>query len=325
MNERGLSKEYSYTLTAEREPVLRVEQKRLFALETEDAVSGVLRKETDEFTSKNLEPYSLATPELANPVFGPVFVEGVRKGDLLAIDIVRIVPDEIGFTGVKLGQGMFHDSKRWGDIHREPHTKILRHSKGGSGTTADGRVVFSESVEWGMRPFIGTIGVAPEVETVATSITQGPWGGNWDCRYIGPGSTIYFNAYHDGGLIYVGDVHGSQGDGELSGVANEIRSTVELRVRAVKQKTIPYPRIETDSELICFYSCKPLEDAVELATGCLLEWINDEYGVDPRTMYMIFSTCPDFRIDVYQMVKIPGISYTAGVRFPKSYLERMRR
>ena len=57
---------------------------------------------------------------------------------------------------------------------------------------------------------------------------QGSWGGNMDCREIREGSTIYLNCYHDGGLLFVGDVHGSQADTEFYGIADETRAEVTL-------------------------------------------------------------------------------------------------
>jgi amidase len=313
----------SYTLSAELKPILRVNPGESFVFETEDAVSGALKSEKDLFSAENLEPFSLRTPELANPVNGPIFVEGVEKGDLLAVHIEAIIPNEYGLTGVKVNQGMFSDSKKWSTIHREAYTKFLRHTNGASGTTKDGEVVFSESLSWHTEPFIGTIGVAPEVEVLATSVTQGPWGGNWDCRYICPQSTIYINAFHPGGLLFVGDVHGSQGDGEISGIANEIRAEVQLRVDVIKKKRIAYPRIETNKYLVTFCASKPLEHAIELATDYLLEWVRELYNIDLRILYMVFGACPEFKIDVYQMVQSLDLSYTAGVRFPREYLRRL--
>lgn len=323
MKKNSLESSKSYTLSGSLAPILTVKPGELFSLSADDAVSGAITTEKDPFTSKTLEPFSLVTPELANPVTGPVFIEGVHKGDLLAVHIENIIPNSYGVTGIKVNQGMFHDSKKWKNIFKEPHTKLLMHTDGPSGTKEDGEVHYSDSLKWAAAPFIGTIGVAPEVEVVATSITQGPWGGNWDCRFICPGSTIYINAFHAGGLLFVGDVHGSQGDGELSGIANEIKATVRLGVDIIKNKKIPYPRIETDEYLIAFCSTKPLEDAIENATSYMLDWLTTEYDIDARTAYIVFSTCPDFRIDVYQMVRMTGISYTAGVRLPKKYLQSM--
>ena len=67
-------------------------------------------------------------------------------------------------------------------------------------------------MSWDLKPFIGTIGVAPEVEVVTSSIGQGCWGGNIDCRDMNEGTTAFIPVFHDGALLFVGDVHASQGN-----------------------------------------------------------------------------------------------------------------
>ncbi len=64
----------------------------------------------------------------------------------------------------------------------------------------------------------------------------------------------------------------------------------------------------------------PLEVAVETATIHLMDWLITEYGFTPTDAYCLVSTCPDFRINVYQMCKIGKLSYVAGAEIPKRYL-----
>jgi acetamidase/formamidase len=308
------SGDYSFVLDKEKKPVRIVKPDEKFIVHTKDAVNGKIYDESVLFTKENLEPMSLYSPELSNPVYGPVYVEGAKKGDLLAVRINDIRPKQKGLTGIKPTQGLFHDSRKWSQIYKAPHTKILTNK------LEKGEVVFSDRIRWRMNPFIGTIGVAPEVEVHASSVIQGPWGGNWDCHRICKGSTIYFNVYNDGGLLYLGDVHGSQGDGELSGIANEIAADVEIAIGVVPQKLIPYARIETDTHLICICASKPLERAVENSIDYLMDWIRERSDLNARDIFMILSTCPDFKIEIYQMVDMPGISFTAGASLPKSLL-----
>ena len=310
----GLEKEHSFVFDAKKPPVRKVAQNEKFVVSTRDAVNGQIRSENVLFTAENLAPMSQFHPELSNPVYGPVFVQGVRKDDLLAINIHSIRPAARGVTGIKLSQGLFHDSRRWQTIYREPRSKILEID------IARQSVKFSSHIAWELKPFIGTIGVAPEYEIHASSVIQTPWAGNWDCRHICAGATLYVNACNDGGLLYVGDVHGSQGDGELSGIANEIEADIELSVHVVSKTSIPYARIENEDEYICICSAKPLESAVQNAIDYLLTWLSDLVEVDLKDIFMVFSSCPNFQIDVYQMVDMPGFFYTAGARITKALL-----
>jgi len=309
-----------YVLSKEVAPVVTVEAGESFVIETEDAFSGRIQSADDLPTPENLRPFSQYEPEIANPLNGPIFVRGVEKGDLLVVTIEEIVPAEKGITGVKPGQGGLWDSKKWSEIHEKAYTHIIRHEPGPSGTTKDGKAFFNDCISWDLQPFIGTIGVAPEIEVETSSVGQGVWGGNWDCRDITIASQIYLNSFHKGGLLYIGDVHGSQGDGEWSGIANEIRAEVRLHCNFIKNKKIPYARIEKENTIISLNADKPLEEAVNKAMTDLLEWLVDDYNMNPRDAYILISVNPHFRINIYQMVKLGKINYTVGAEFPKAYL-----
>jgi len=313
-------KSLNYVFDKDVPPVIKVDPGERFVVETEDAFSGRIQSEKDLPTPENLRPFSDFEPEIANPLAGPIYVRGVEKGDLLVINIEKIIPAEKGVTGIKPGQGALSDSHRWSEIHQTAYTRIIRHQPGPSGTRRDGKAFYTEKISWDLRPFIGTIGVAPDIEVETSAVGQGVWGGNWDCRDIKEGSLLYLNCFHEGGLLYLGDVHATQGDGEWSGIANETRAEVTLSCEIVKNKSIPYARIEKKESIISLYAAKPLEYAVNEAITHLLEWLVDEYGMDPRDAYIQISVNPGFKINIYQMVTLGKIQYTVGAEFPKKYL-----
>src|SRR4030095_8472024 len=231
------SKALRYEIDYRFEPLLRVAQGESFEVETEDAASGRLRSVETLPTVEN-RPELRHTPPLVNPVAGPVFVEGVKPGDLLAVTIEDIEIDAQGFTNLRPGAGPLSDSKRWmGDTG--PYTHILRHSPGPSGRFADGTVRVNDRIACAARPFIGALAVATEHDVPTSGFGQGAYGGNIDVREICAGNTVLLNAYQPGGLLFVGDVHGSQADTEFTGTANEVRSTVRLSCRAVAGKRLP--------------------------------------------------------------------------------------
>lgn len=139
-------------------------------------------------------------------------------------------------------------------------------------------------------------------------------------RDMKEGTRCYLNCYNDGALLYVGDVHASQGDTEFYGTADETRAELTLRCRVVKDKHIPFVRLEKDESIISLYSFCPLEDAVETAIVNLMEWMVTEYQVSERDAYMHTSINPEFRVNVYQMVRIGRIQHTAGAEIPRKYL-----
>ena len=126
--------------------------------------------------------------------------------------------------------------------------------------------------------------------------------------------------HHPGALFFLGDVHASQGDTEFTGTAAETQSTVRLSLELIKGKKIPWMRIDKPESIVSVHANRPLEVAVETATVNLIAWLIEEYGFTPADAYCLVSTCPDFRINVYQMCKLSKLSFVAGAELPKRYL-----
>ena len=125
---------------------------------------------------------------------------------------------------------------------------------------------------------------------------------------------------HSGALFYLGDVHASQGDTEYTGTAAETCGTVRLRLEIIKQKRLPFMRIGKPNTIVAVQAARPLEVAVDSATKHLMAWLIDEFDFSPTDAYCLVSTCPDFRINVYQMCDIAQLSYVAGAELPRKYL-----
>ena len=108
----------------------------------------------------------------------------------------------------------------------------------------DGTIHFNDRISWPVTPFVGTIGVAPDREVATSGDGQDAWGGNLDIRDVAPGNRVHLPVYHEGALFYLGDVHASQGDTEFTGTAAETNSTVRVKLELIKQKRLPWMRIE---------------------------------------------------------------------------------
>ena len=186
----------------------------------------------------------------------------------------------------------------------------------------DGTMQFNDEIAWPITPFIGTIGVAPEREVTTSIDGQGPWGGNLDIRDVTVGNQIHLPVFHEGALFYLGDVHASQGDTEYTGTAAETCATVRVRFELVKEKRLPFMRIEKPDSIISVHAARPLELAVDTATQHLIAWMTDEYGMSATDAYCLVSTCPDFRINIYQMVNMGSLSFVAGAEMTKNILEK---
>jgi acetamidase/formamidase len=308
-----------YAFDWEDEPLLRVKCGESFEIETYDASTGYFQSESNKAIPA-LRPGFDRIPPLANPIGGPVWLEGAERGDTLVITIEDILVSDYSWIAVGPKRGPLGESTRWPELSSEYTTKIFRHSPGLSGTLRDGLIHFNEHISWPITPFIGTIGVAPDRE-VATSIDgQGEWGGNLDIRDVTVGNHIYLPIFHPGALFYLGDVHASQGDTEFTGTAAETQATVRIRLDLIKAKRMGWMRIEKPHSIVSVNANRPLEAAVETATINLMDWMITDHGFSPTDAYCLVSSCPDFRINVYQMCKLGKLSFVAGAEIPKRYL-----
>ena len=131
-----------------------------------------------------------------------------------------------------------------------------------------------------------------------------------------PGAILYFPVHAKGGLLYLGDCHAAQGDGELCGVAVEQAATVTLEVDLIKNWSFAWPRLETERFIMCIGSARPLEDAARIAYRELTRWMASDYGFDELDAYMLLTQAG--RVRLGNMV---DPKYTVGASILKRYVE----
>ena len=301
------------------EPLLRVICNESVEIETWDAGSGFFKSPDDKAIPENRPGFD-KHPPLANPIGGPIFIEDAEPGDLLIVEIEDILVGDYSWVAIGPNRGPLGQSTSWPEVSENYTTKIFRHQHGPSGTMRDGTMQFSETISWPITPFIGTIGVAPEREVCTSIDGQGAWGGNLDIRDVTIGSRIHLPVYHKGAMFYLGDVHASQGDTEYTGTAAETCATVRVKFHLVKRRCIPFMRIEKSDSIIAIHATRPLETAIDKATQLLMEWLVDEFSFSQTDAYCLVSTCPHFRINVYQMLLATGMDFVTGAEIPRKYL-----
>lgn len=207
-------------------PAIEVDPGETVVVDTLDATGGLIKSENDVIQSIDDLIEQLGG---LNYVVGPIFVKGVRAGDILRVIVIDIDPapdTHRGFIAVTPGFGaLISDNGRGLSAGIEPSTTICtvtRHE-----VTLPFR---SGAVRVPSRPFIGTIGVAPTYERRMTLSQSPDYLGDLDIPNLRAGSTIHVRANHDGGLLSLGDVHAAQGDGEFGGIAVEVAARVTLKI-----------------------------------------------------------------------------------------------
>lgn len=298
--------EYQFVYGPYAAPVLRIEPGDTLEVETRDAFGGAIRTEADL-------PSAVLTMPYVNPQNGPIAVAGAAKGDVLAVHIRSILPrgpQPAGTTAL---------IPEFGGLVATPQTAMLnpplpeRVKK--MVVTPEG-VRFSERITLPYEPFIGTLGVSPEIEAVS-SLQPDYWGGNMDLPDMAPGAIAYFPVQRPEAHLFLGDCHGRQGDGELCGVAVEIPATVEIRVDLIKGWAIPGPRLETETEIMALGSARPMEDAARIAYRDLIRWLVADYGFEESEAYFLCTQAG--RVRLGNMV---DPKYTMGAAIRKAYIEQ---
>jgi amidase len=300
-------------------PVLEVGLGERFVAETEDALNGILRNDTTKLHPRDTVPYSAKTPPWFNPVCGPVYVRGVEAGDVLVVNIEKIGEILTGIHPSSAGAHHFTGLPGWEECD-EMHTEVIDNT-GRKGTWKYGAHIYT----WDLKPFVGTIATAPEFEalsTVPTSYGSHPaCGGNMDCQDVREGTKVYLQSFNAGGLLFFGDLHGSQGDGEIDGGANEVAAEITLSCDVIKNKTLNNVRLETPESLISVYCYRPIEEGIKMALKDLILWLEEDFGLSRRESYTLASIHPEFRIHVYQVITGLGrLMTTEGVEIPKGIL-----
>jgi len=295
---------YHYVYGPYAEPVLRIRPGDRVEVETIDAFGGAIRSEADL-------PTAVLNMPFVNPQNGPIAVEGAVKGDVLAVHIQSIKPrgpQPAGTTAL---------IPEFGGLVATPNTALLNPplpERVKKMEVTEAGVRFNEKITLPYEPFIGTLGVSPEIEAIS-SLTPDYYGGNMDLPDVAPGAILYFPVQHLDAYLFLGDCHGTQGDGELCGVAVEMAATVTIQVDLIKGWSIAWPRLENERLIMAIGSTRPMEDAARIAYRELIRWLVADYGWDELEAYFFLTQAG--RVRLGNMV---DPKYTLGASVLKSYL-----
>ena len=216
-----------------------------------------------------------------NPQTGPFFVNGSFPGDTLLIKIMRIrINRSAGVSGSQIMPNLldpsYHQSRnRSGEVHRE----WLLDVESGIGKLASPTERL-KAFHVHLRPSLGCVAVAPPAMQAFSSAWLGAWGGNLDYNRLREGVVISLPIFQEGALLFVGDGHALQCDGEINGDALEISTDVEFTVNVVKGSTLRGPRFEDDKDLMASGIAGSLQGALQQATTELARWLEHDYKLD---------------------------------------------
>ena len=210
---------------------------------------------------------------------GPVFVEGAEPGDALEVKILAIdLAIPYGYNGCS---GYLRENC---DTNSPARTRIIQLDKNSMTAT------FAPGIVIPLRPFFGSMGVAPPPEAGRIS-SNPPWihAGNLDNKALVAGTTLFIPVHAPGALFEVGDGHAAQGDGEVDQTAIETSLRGRLQLTVKKGMKLAWPRAETPAEYISMGTDEDLAKATKIAIQEMIDFLVAEKKLDRMAAYQLTS------------------------------------
>jgi amidase len=271
---------------------------------------------TQTIDARGFDSRNRQAGQRSNPETGPFYIEGAERGDVLVVTFEKIEPNRAtAFSSSVLApyavdpaflrfEGLREQTTETWTIDKQKGVARLESSKFRPGR-----------VEVPLRPMLGCVATAPDrKEAVATS-TPDTFGGNMDYNGMVAGIKLMLPVYEPGALLFMGDGHARQGDGEVLGNALETSMNVEFTVDLIKHKAIRWPRLENADYIVVLGSARPLLQALQHATTELQRWLMEDYGFDERGASLLMGHAVE-----YDIANIVDPHFTVAAKIRKSYL-----
>jgi amidase len=275
------------------QPVLEVEPRAVITLETNDCFTGQIRTEADLVTEIDFDRVNSAT--------GPIAVRGAEPGDSLIVELLEVRPDARGFATLIPGMGQLHEQVQ------APLTQVFE---------VDGDTIhMSDRISFPLRPMVGVIGCATGGVTLTNGFA-GTHGGNLDNHLHGPGATVYLPVRQPGGMLAIGDMHASMGDGEICFTGVEISGEVTIRVGLLKGKRGMWPVTELADRWVVHGTAGPdFMEALDRAAEEGARFLVEQWGFTIEEAFIFLSVACD--ANICQACRPQPFSTIARIAIPK--------
>jgi acetamidase/formamidase len=238
-----------------------------------------------------------------NPVSGPVYVDGAMPGDALKVTLLDFASLGWGWTAIVPGFGLLADE------FPDPALNIWSYERNFTQPA-----LYGPGARVPLKPFCGTIGLAPAAPGSHSTIPPHSAGGNMDTRDLTVGVDLYLPVQVMGALFSVGDTHAAQGDGEVCGTAIESPMTVTAKFELIKGANLRFPRFVTHGPVTRHLDAKGYEVTLGIgpdlmgasrdAVRGMIDLLGKQHAMSAQNAYMLCSVCADLRIN--EIVDIPN-------------------
>lgn len=251
-------KEFIWVYRDDMKPVAYVDDQEIVKFVCRDCFNGTITCSEDLEVERDHDD--------SNPATGPVYINGAEVGDVVAVDILDVIPVACGIVTSS-------------DNNCGPFTKLVD-KKVSYFDYKDGEMVWRDkNLSWKANPMVGTIGCASGHGSVPT-VYVGDHGGNIDSPIITKGVTHYMPVRVQGGLLAMGDIHATMADGEMNGNGIEIAGDILVRIRLIKNFDLRYPVTETSDAYYVHTNGITCDEAIRKGYEEMGRLIQNAYGWD---------------------------------------------
>ncbi|WP_311238923.1 MULTISPECIES: acetamidase/formamidase family protein [unclassified Xanthomonas] len=251
-----------------------------------------------------------------NPQTGPFFVAGAQPGDTLAVHIRRLKlnrdwADSLDtIVGRALGTALVPEAAALG---KPIKWRLDRETGRARPENATGPLAgYSVPV----KPMLGGMAVAPGFGMPAISTGDtGRFGGNMDFNEVVEGNTVYLPVQQPGALLYFGDAHALQGDGETTQYALETSMDVTVTVDLIKGRSVSMPRVESPTQIMVLGQAGSLDEALKSASTGMVQWLQQDYGLTLSQSAQVLGTALH-----YSIPNLAGRSVGVAAKIDKALL-----
>jgi len=253
-----------------------------------------------------------------NPQTGPFFVEGAEPGDMLVVTVEKIETNRaMAYSASLLAPYAVDPGAIATRVEREPRRVTWTIDKARGLARLDQADVQPGGIELPLRPMLGCIGVAPARKEAISTAAPGAFGGNMDYAWMNAGVKLMLPVNEPGALLFLGDGHARQGEGEVAGTGLETSMDVEFSVELVKGKAIGWPRLETTTHVMVLGSARPLLEAFQHATTEMQKWLMGDYGFTERGAQTFMGQATE-----YEVANVVDPNFTVVAKVRKDLLPR---
>lgn len=313
--------------TLNKPPVIKVHSGDIVSLETWNSClhEMVYNKTTPADVAKFYTEHDIQKRRGMHTLTGPVYIEDAEPGDVLEIRILKIDLNDFGYNFLSPTQGILSEFTK-------PQIQYFKYDKDHKTTE------FAKGICFPLKPFPGVLAVAPpndwptgwpvNIDSPAAqpvsgefnSVPPGPFGGNLDEPEMQAGSILFLPIFQKGALVWTGDSHAMQSNGEIDvtaletsykGITLQFIVRKDLKAEGVFDKTkrkggdaFTWPITENADEWIITGLNVDLFEAMKLASRNAIDFLVRTQGLSPEQSYQFLSMAGDFVIpEAVNMVK----------------------